>query len=276
MSTTKKVKVVDSTFSHNPAIGFAGERVGETPQAFRWDTSPGDAPVKVFTDIRLKEALDDPCPKKIALLLECPAVNPGMYSWILEHKDVFHTVLTHQEELVYRGKPFKFYPFGGSWIGEWGIFPKSKMVSMLVSEKRLTHGHRLRHEAAKMDLIDAYGSGVGRHVKSKAEALRDYRFAVIIENDDSNWWFTEKLVDCCSQGTIPLYRGCPKIGEFFHLGGFIRWQELDELAAILRSLRPEDYDNRMIAVYENLKRARKYQCAEDWIVDHYGDLLWAT
>ena len=268
------VKVVDSTFSHNPAIGYAGERAGERPQAFSWETTPGPAKVKVFTDIRLKEALDDPTPKKIALLLECPAVNPGMYEWIQENAHVFHTVLTHQEDLVYLGEPYKFYPFGGSWIGEWGIFNKTKMISMLVSEKKLTHAHGLRHEAAKMPNVESYGNGVGRHVESKVEALRDYRFAVIIENDSTNWWFTEKLIDCFSQGTIPLYRGCPRIGEFFHLGGMIRWTELDELAAIVRSLTPEDYNNRYLAVYDNLKRARQFQCAEDWIVDHYGDLLW--
>jgi hypothetical protein len=268
------VKVVDSTFSHNPAIGYAGERMGESPHYFQWDTSPGPAGVKVFTDIRLEEALNDPTPKKIALLLECPAVNPGMYKWVVEHRDIFHTILTHQEDLVYQGGPFKFYPFGGSWIGEWAMFPKGKMVSMLVSEKKLTEGHRLRHEAAKIPGIDTYGGGVGRYVESKAEALRGYRFAVIIENDTSNWWFTEKLIDALSQGTIPIYRGCPKIGEFFHLGGMIRWTELDELEAIIKSLTPEDYDKRMMAVYENLKRARRYQCAEDWIDLHYGDLLW--
>lgn len=268
------VKVVDSTFSHNPAIGYAGERSGEAPSQFHWDTSPGPADVKCFTDIRLKEALDDPCPKKIALLLECPAVNPGMYEWILQHTATFHTILTHQEDLVSRGEPFRFYPFGGSWIGEWGMFPKTKMISMLVSEKKLTHGHRLRHEAAKMEGIDVYGAGVGRHIESKARALRDYRFAVIIENDDSNWWFTEKLIDCFSQGTIPIYRGCPSIGAFFHLGGMIRWTELDELWAVVRSLTPKDYENRMLAIYENLKTAATYQCAEDWIANHYGGTLW--
>lgn len=268
------VKVVDSTFSHNPAIGYAGERTGESPSQFRWDTSPGSAGVKVFTDIRLKEALDDPTPKKVALLLECPAVNPDMYEWIVGHIDTFHTILTHQEDLVSLGEPFRFYPFGGSWIRDWGMFSKTKMVSMLVSEKKLTYGHWLRHKAAKISGIDAYGMGVGRHVESKAEALRDYRFAVIIENDDSNWWFTEKLIDCFSQGTVPIYHGCPKIGEFFNLGGMIRWSDLDELGAIVRSLTPKDYNIRLSAVRDNMRRARQFQCAENWIAVHYSGLLW--
>ena len=268
------VKVVDSTFSHNPAIGYAGERTGEAPQHLRWDTSPGEVGVKVFTDIRLREALDDSTPKKIALLLECPAVNRGMYDFVAEHSNIFDVVLTHQQGLVERGKPFHFYPFGGSWIKDWGIFPKSKMVSTLVSNKRLTQGHRLRHEVARMPNVDAFGKGVGRHVASKAEALRDYRFAVIIENDTSNWWFTEKLIDALSQGTIPIYQGCPGIGKFFNLGGMIIWRELYELASILRSLTEEDYENRLPAVQENLEAAHHYQCPEDWIVRAYGEQLW--
>lgn len=268
------IKVVDSTFSHNPAIGYAGERTGEAPQFFHWDTSPGDAPVKVFTDIRLREALDDNSPKKIALLLECPSVNSDMYRWILENKDVFDVVLTHQWLLVSHGEPFRFYPFGGSWIREWGMFPKHRLVSMLVSTKGLTPAHRLRHEAAKFPDIATYGAGVSRWVESKATALRHYRFAVVIENEQSNWWFTEKLIDPFSQGTIPIYRGCPEIGKFFNTDGMIRWNELDELEHIVANLRDADYETYAPAARENLIEARRYQCAEDWIYAEYGDGLW--
>ena len=268
------IKVVDSTFSHNPAIGYAGERAGETPRFFQWDTTPGDAEVKVFTDIRLKEALDDSAPKKIALLLECPAINPDMYGWILEHKGAFDTILTHQQILIAHGPPFKFYPFGGSWIREWGVFPKTGMVSMLVSDKKLTNAHRMRHEAARLPGVDSYGNGVGRHVKSKAEALRDYRFAIVIENEASNWWFTEKLVDALSQGTIPIYRGCPDISRFFNVDGMISWWTPEELKNILSRITVQDYNRRLPAIHDNLERARQYQCAEDWIYKRYGGELW--
>jgi len=268
------IKVVDSTFSHNPAIGLAGERTGESPRYMEWDTSPGYADVKVFTDIRLPEALNDPAPRKIALLLECPAVNPGMYVWIRDYAHEFHAVLTHQKALVDIGEPFKFYPFCGSWIKDWSIFRKTKMVSMLVSTKGLTEGHRLRHEAAQLPDIAAYGQGVGRWVESKATALRNYRFAVIIENDCSDYWFTEKLIDAFSQGTIPIYRGCPSIGKFFNTDGMILWREIDELREIIDNLTEDDYEACQVAVKENFERATLYQTPEDWIIREYGALLW--
>lgn len=269
----RMVKVVDSTFSHNHAIGYAGERVGDRPIRMRWDTSPGYADVKVWTDIRLKEAIDDYATKKIALLIEPPAVNAGMYEWIQQFSFVFDAVLTHQRSLCELGEPFLFYPFGGSWIQDWGMFPKNKGVSILVSPKMLTEGHRLRHEAARLPNVDSYGNGVGRYVHSKAEALRDYRYAIIIENDLSDAWFTEKLIDAISQGCVPIYRGCPSIDRFFNPKGMIRWETLDELKDILAG--DDDYEARRPWLEENLKLARQYQCPEDWITEAYP-LLWTS
>lgn len=145
---------------------------------------------------------------------------------------------------------------------------------MLVSEKKLTPAHRLRHEAARLPNVASYGKGVSRYVESKAEALRDFRFAIVIENDVTDWWFTEKLIDPLSQGTVPIYRGCPSIGDFFDLSGIIRWGDIEELEAIVKSLRPKDYIRRLPSIRGNLKRARQYQCPEDWIAQNYRGLLW--
>lgn len=268
----RRVKVVDSTFSHANAIGYGGERRGEYPLHFQWDSSPGFAETKVWTDIRLREAEGDPAGTKIALLLEPPAINSGMYEWVRSQK-IFDVVLTHQRSLVEQGQPFLFYPFGGSWIREWGLFPKRKMVSVLVSGKDITEGQRLRMEAAKLPDVDSYGNGVGRYVDSKAEALRDYRFAIVIENDRTDYWFTEKLIDAISQGCVVLYRGCPSIGDFFDRGSIIPWIDLDELEAIVKSLTPEDYTSRLPAASLNIVRARQYQTPENWIAREYGKYL---
>lgn len=268
------VKVVDSTFSHNPAIGYAGERTGEKPRRFHWDSGPGDADVMVWTDIRLKEAIGHPAKKKIAWLLEPPAINPDMYKWIQENSRVFDAILTHQRFLFEQGAPFYWCPFGGSWIRNWGLFKKTEMVSMLVSPKGLTEGHKLRHKAAKLPGVDAYGNGVNRYVVSKVDALRAYRYAIVIENDTTDVWFTEKLIDAISQGCVPIYRGCPSIGNIFDPRGMILWQEFDELEEIVMNLTVEDYRKRLPHLEWNISEAKLYQCPEDWLVWSYGDLLW--
>lgn len=270
------VKVVDSTFSHNPSIGYAGERRGEYPQAFQWDTTPGDASVKVWTDIRLKEALQDTAERKIALLVESPLINVGGQEWILNHADQFAAVLTHQRWLVERGAPFLFYPLGGSWIRHWGMFAKNRPISIILSEKEMTEAHRLRHSVAKLlPPEDCYGTGVGKSFDCKVQALRPYYFSVVIENcggPEHDWYFSEKLIDCLSQGAIPIYYGCD-VSRFFNMQGIIQWRDLEELSAILDCLTPEDYDWRREAVQENLVLARQFQCPEDAIAKRYPDLF---
>eukprot|EP00620_Florenciella_sp_RCC1587_P021099 CAMPEP_0182561832 /NCGR_PEP_ID=MMETSP1324-20130603/4262_1 /TAXON_ID=236786 /ORGANISM="Florenciella sp., Strain RCC1587" /LENGTH=60 /DNA_ID=CAMNT_0024774579 /DNA_START=220 /DNA_END=399 /DNA_ORIENTATION=+ len=46
-------------------------------------------------------------------------------------------------------------------------------------------------------------------------------FHIAIENVKSNGYFTEKLLDCFLTRTVPLYWGCPNIGEYFEVEGMI-------------------------------------------------------
>jgi hypothetical protein len=264
-----KIKLVDSTFSHNLTIGLAGENEGELPESFQWDTTPGPAKVKVFTDIRLREAADDDAERKILLLVEAPCLSEETYKRALEFKRYFDVILTHNRELIEtHGKPFYYYPFGGNWIRRWGLFPKSKDVSVLMSSKQDTRGQRLRHEIAKEfgDQMDVFGDP---RLPTKTPALRDYRYSVIIENCKEDWWFTEKLIDCFSQGTIPIYWGCPSIQRFFNARGMWTFDTVKQLRVVLSKVSERDYMNRLAAVTTNFAAALHYRCAEDWIVDSY-------
>lgn len=266
------LKLVGNQFGNS--LGFAGERQDEYPSLMRWDRSaPTAGDTVVFTDSNMREHKEYPGRKHIALLVESPAIRPEIYQWIRGHYREFDAVLTHQTDLVEMGKPFLFYPLGGSWIKEWGVFPKTKMFSILVSKKTGQEGHRLRHEAAKLPGVDAYGEGVGRRVESKIEALRDYRFVIVAENCVSDAYFTEKLIDAFSQGCIPLYRGCPSVGKFFNQWGIYTWRNMQDLAYLVEWIRPADYIKNVREIKENLGLAHYYQCPEDWIVRNYKGLL---
>lgn len=267
-----KVKLVGNQFGNS--IGLAGDRKDEHPKLMQWDRSASTADdVVVFTDSKLRVHKDYPAKKRIALIAESPAIRPGVYDWIQEHFDEFDVVLTHQRQLVELGYPFLFYPLGGSWIKEWGMFPKTKMFSLLVSRKVGQEGHRLRHEAAKLPGVDVFGEGVGKRVMSKAEALRDYRFVIVAENCISDAYFTEKLVDAMSQGCVVLYRGCPNIWRFFNQYSVIPWGTIAELESDIEALEPKDYETYSPHVKDNLARAEQYAVPEDWIVKTYKGIF---
>ena len=266
----KTVKLCDGSFT-NHSFGFAGMNVLQRPEHFEWDRTPGTGKVKVFTDAKLNRAKDDKSYRKVAILIEPPEVRREIYDTGLH--EPFDAVLTHNRDLCDLGRPYLFYPFGGSWIGDWGIREKTKDVSIILSFKRSCVGHKLRHKVAGWDGIDAYGSGVQRWVDDKSEALSDYRYSLVIENCRPDWWFTEKLIDCLSQGTVPLYWGFPSVKDFFDPRGIVQWTTLEQLEYAMRTIGKSDYESRTEAIEGNLERAREYQCPENWIWKRYPGLL---
>lgn len=54
-----------------------------------------------------------------------------------------------------------------------------------------------------------------------SRTLEYYMFSIIIENNSVDNYFTEKLLNCFAVGTVPIYLGCPNIGEFFNRNGII-------------------------------------------------------
>jgi hypothetical protein len=266
----RSIKIVDSTFSHCHALGLAGENIGQAPSDFRWDFTPGPADVKIFTDIRLSEALNDTAKIKIGLLVESPAIAEVSHYAAFELRDTFDVIFTHSKNLLSTGEPFKFYPLGGSWIKEWSVFPKTELVSIITGAKHKTLGQKLRHHAAiRYTNLAIFGQPYTGYFPSKVPMLRPFRYSVVIENGKEDYYFSEKLIDCLSQGTIPIYWGCPSIGSFFDMDGIIPFHELDELGNILQQISAQDYLAKLPAVNKNLELARDFRCAEDWIWRHY-------
>ena len=70
--------------------------------------------------------------------------------------------------------------------------------------------------------VDSFGRGFVA-VEHKAEALAQYAFSIAIENSQQDTYFTEKLIDCFSTGTVPIYWGTRKISEYFDMRGVIQF-----------------------------------------------------
>lgn len=98
--------------------------------------------------------------------------------------------------------------------------PKTKLLSVLSSNKRLTPGHERRLAFVQAltrhfgDDLDVFGRGL-RDVEDKWEAIAPYQYHVVIENGQFPDYWTEKLSDTFLAEAYPLYAGCPNIGEYF-------------------------------------------------------------
>ena len=121
--------------------------------------------------------------------------------------------------------------------------------------------------------VDLYGRGI-REISSKLEALKDYRYSIAIENDISENYYTEKLTDCLLTGTIPIYCGCPNIGEFFDIEGILTFNTVDELHTILDEINEESYLEKLQSIAHNYKLALAQPLFNDDIYKmYYKELL---
>jgi len=276
-----KAGLFDGSFPKiNKSMSTGYENREVSPQFIEWERDKV-LPVTFYTDRYLDVALEHSDRfTKVALLLEPPSTVDTYYYKAFNMEDHFNYILTFNQDFIKNGTPDKwlYYPLGGSWIdiNEWDIYNKTKLVSMFISEKRRAVGHTLRLEVYRMrELfgIDVYGHGYNP-VVSKIEGLQDYCYSVVIESIRTRGYFSEKIIDCISQGTIPVYWGDPDIGLHFNMDGIITFNNTDDLTNIMvNTMTYDDYKSRLDAARENLEIARQYVCAEDWIYKQHTHIF---
>ena len=168
-----------------------------------------------------------------------------------------------------------------------GIHKKTKMLSLIASDKTWTRGHQLRHIVANAIKdryeVDLWGSAYKPFGKTgltaaairegKNEPLKDYRFSIAIMNAKHDNYFTETLIDLFRHGTIPIFWGCDNIGEYFNEDGILKFNTGPELFQILDNLTSEEYDKRKPAIKENFEIAKKYCSMDDTFADNLANIL---
>ena len=267
----KKFKILDYMFAH---ATYSTDY--QDSKFIEWDRTPVNNNDKIvfYTDYSLDRVR--PTPITIGWLLESPDITSQSHQWAGQNNKRFTYVLTHSKEFLDRGENFVFSPTGGCWIKPedqkvWdkNINTKAKMLSIIASPKRTTHGHLMRHQAIQKlgNFIDAYGTQY-KPMTYKLTGLKDYMFSLTIENTKKDYYFTEKLIDCFRTGTVPVYWGCPSIGNFFDVRGMIIFDKIDDLDNI--SLTKEKYEEMLPYIQANFEKAEEFLIAEDYI---YTNLL---
>ncbi|MBP7232250.1 MAG: hypothetical protein KBA28_09990 [Syntrophaceae bacterium] len=220
------------------------------------------------------------CPKEHIVLITCEP--PTLKTYKREYLQQFAAVITCHEH-IHHSKPI-FRQQGLPWhIGRkqkghvnkefikdydelkaMSSIPKTKLLSVISSDKLMSEGHRRRfHFAQKLkahfgEAIDLFGRGLNE-IEDKWDALASYRYHVALENSSVNHYWTEKLSDAFLAGCYPIYYGCPNINDYFSPD----------------SLTPIDIDDpeKAIGLIENCLLQNRYELSEKKIWESRGKVL---
>jgi hypothetical protein len=175
-------------------------------------------------------------------------------------------IFTHHKDLYDLAPNFIYFPPHGYWIENPFLYNKSKIASLISSNKNIGPGHvyRLNWVNRLKDKIDIFGRGI-KTINKKEEALCDYMFSVTIENDQYSTYWTEKILDCFVTGTVPIYHGSPDIGDYFNSKGIITLDDNFDPKNLSRDL----YESMLPTIKENFEKALKYNVIEDLLYEQH-------
>jgi len=259
-----KIGLINGGFQH-----ALSSTLWKSPTYFEWDKEVFHD-TSFFIDQGVLDHINTPCPNKYGWVVESRVIIPSVIDGFKRHykeiSQAYKYVFTHYRELYELADNFVYLPPHGYWIEKPGIYPKTKLVSLVSSNKLYGPGHvfRLAWVDRLKDKVDVFGRNI-RTMDRKEEALQDYMFSVTIENDQYETYWTEKILDCFVSGTVPVYHGAPDLKDYFNMDGVITLTDSFDP----RQLSAELYQSMMPAIKDNYERALKYSIIENIVWERY-------
>ena len=232
----------------------------------------GSGEVNIYVSQRALDALNDTSGKPTYIwLLESKQIIPQYYQWIIDNYEFVTSrvdgIFSCDKELCAKYPKISYSVINAvPWVQDRRVHEKTKLVSMIASNKRMCEGHarRLQFVDKFRDKLDFYGRGFNE-ISCKEDGLRDYMFSVGIENAVYDTYFTEKLTDCFACGTIPIFYGCKGVTEYFNEDGIIFLDDNFDLSTLTKDL----YYSKMDAIKDNFERSINFPVAEDYLYQTY-------
>jgi len=272
----QQIRIADKQFAHGKSFGTGDLKIG--PVNFDWYRGADNINDFIVFSEDSFSSVDKYNEKiKVGFIIESPQIKPQSYDYIRNpfNYNKFDLIFTFSQDLIkHNPDKFKYYPFGGCWIypEDRCVHQKTKNISIISSIKKTTSGHQLRHaivDSFRPQIDGIYGGGY-KFVENKLEALKDYRYSIVVEQGNHNAMFSEKLIDCFVTGTIPIYWGCEgSIGEYFNPDGILQFNKLSDIPDILEKCTEDFYAKNLPAIIENFEKAKQYCIPEDYLWNHY-------
>jgi hypothetical protein len=108
---------------------------------------------------------------------------------------------------------------------------KEDSIVWVTSNQRSSKGHNIRmnflDSIQELPFVNVYGRGINA-INDKWDVLCGSKYAIAYENYQSDYYWTEKIIDCYLSYTMPLYFGCNSIDHFFPKESFIQIDPKDK------------------------------------------------
>ena len=255
---------------------------GHEGKYFFWDRYNYGLDTHFYGPESMKHTLGRPV-VKYGMLTESRTIVPQDYEVFHKNRGLekeFRYIFTYDDRILNEIPNARFYPVAaGIWnrgMREGLYETKDRDISILSSDKVMCELHRFRLELARTckreGLADTYGRfDGGEYVRSVDETLDRYRFSIVIENDVSDYYFSERLTSCFAAQTIPVYLGARKISEFFNTEGMIILEgpDIDEAKRRIGECTRKTYEEKLSAVRDNYSRVQEYVNMQDYLYEHY-------
>lgn len=268
--------------------GFA---YGRIPKTILWDRFHPGLETHFYTSSDILHTIGKPR-KKFAYLIESELILPEDYKIFEEHVGLdkeFDLIFTFSEKILNQYSNARFLPAAGVWYGseasgvsldEKRYEKKNKNISIIASNKQMCEMHKFRKEVAlelkHNGLADTYGTfDGGERLEFVDPTLSDYRYQIVIENGITDYYFTEKILNCFAAMTIPIYIGARKINEYFNADGIIQVENpsWESVSIALKECTETYYREHIPVVVDNYHRVQEFLCIEDYLMKHYGNAL---
>jgi hypothetical protein len=237
---------------------------------------PGSDAVVYFNHYTFNRRLHQKiCPdaRKLLYMYEPPAIDPMQYTKRVWKQ--FDEILTLNTYLTEASPAFTFEAgayYDLPYCSDYGVAPlagrpdtatREKAICQICGDKYSLSAEEIYSERRKasrwfhknartrMDVFGHPPMDVPNYrgvCGDKAELMARYRYALCFENTYHPVWtrgyLTEKLLDCMSSGTIPVYYGCSNIEDLVPPDCFIDYRQfasLEDLDGLLQAMTDEEY-----------------------------------
>lgn len=249
-------------------------------QYFVWDKFNVGLDVHFYSHQAMLETMGHP-KHKFGFLIETEAIVPQDYEIFDTHPGLaaeFDLIFTTSKRILNTVSNARFVPMNSSLYN--GTFAtstihqqKNQMISIVSSDKKFCPLHLFRynlaHQCKQENLCDTFGTFDGGPLVNIDTTLRNYRFSICIENTQSPYLFTERLICAFANQCIPIYLGATEIDKFFNPDGIIKITTKDDIKKVLKICTVDEYERRLPAVLDNYQRAKQYVNPWDYMYEKY-------